>query len=52
MMKRFLKDLPIYLNGFAVIMLFYSIPKVDIIDIIMFILSMISFLWYIKIENK
>ena len=48
-MKQFLKDLPIYLNGFAVTMLLLSIPKISIMDVTMFIMAIISFLWYNEI---
>lgn len=47
-MKQFLKDLPIYLNGFAVGMLFWGIPKISVLDISMYILAMVTFFWYGK----
>ena len=46
--KQFLKDLPIYLNGFAVTMLIWDIPKISIFDIAMYVLSMVTFIWYGK----
>ncbi len=46
MKDKFLKDLPIYLNGFAVGFLFWSIPSIGIFDIAMFILAMVTFQWY------
>jgi hypothetical protein len=46
MKEKFLKDLPIYLNGFAVGFLFWGIASIGIFDIVMFILSIITFFWY------
>ena len=48
---KFLKDLPIYLNGFAVGWLFFGIPNVGLIDVAMFGLAMITFLWYGKTKT-
>ena len=48
MKKQFIKDLPIYLNGFAVTMLLWGIPKITISDAIMFALAAITFFWYGK----
>jgi hypothetical protein len=52
MKEKFLKDLPIYLNGFAVGMLFFSTPNIQVIDIGMYILSIVTFFWYGKIESE
>jgi len=52
MKKQFIKDLPIYLNGFAVGFIFWSLPKYDIISILMYILSMVTFFWYGKTLTK
>lgn len=52
MKKRFIKDLPIYLNGFAVGFLFWGLPKHTIMDVLMYILSVISFFWYEKNFTK
>ncbi len=49
--KQFLKDLPIYLNGFAVGMLLWSIPEISVLDITMFVLAMVTFFWYGKIKS-
>jgi hypothetical protein len=46
MKEKFLKDLPILLNGFAVGMLLWSIPNIQSVDIAMYILAMVTFLWY------
>lgn len=46
--KQFLKDLPIYLNGFVVTMLLWKIPKISIFDIAMYVLAMLTFFWYGK----
>jgi hypothetical protein len=51
MKEKLLKNLPIFLNGFAVSMLLGSIPKISFLDITMYILAMISFLWHCK-EKK
>lgn len=48
MKDKFLKDLPIYLNGFALGWLFFSIPNIQVIDIAMFILAMVTFFWFGK----
>ena len=45
MFKQLKKDLPIYINGFVVTYLFIK-TKQDPNDWIMFILAIISFLWY------
>jgi len=52
MKEKFLRDLPIYLNGYAVVMLMWSIPKISFLDITMFLLAMISFLWYGKEKSE
>jgi hypothetical protein len=46
MKDKFLKDLPIYLNGFAVGFLLFGITDIGLMDISMYILAMISFFWY------
>jgi succinate-acetate transporter protein len=46
MRQKFIKDLPIYLNGFAVGMLLWSIPNIGFVDIVCYILAMITFFWY------
>jgi len=46
----FVKDLPIYLNGFAVGMLFFR-SDVSATNVVAYALAMITFLWYGK-ENK
>jgi hypothetical protein len=51
MKEKLLKDLPIYLNGFAVGMLFFSIPNIQVIDVCMFILCGVTFLWYGKTKK-
>jgi hypothetical protein len=50
-MGSIVKDLPIYLNGFAVGMLFFSIEKLDTLDVCMFILAAFTFYWYGKNNN-
>ena len=42
------KDLPIYLNGFAVGMLLWDIPKISVLNISMYVLAMVTFIWYGK----
>jgi hypothetical protein len=51
MKEKLLKDLPIYLNGFAVGMLFFAIPDIQVIDIVMFALAGVTFFLYGK-TNK
>lgn len=54
-MKQFIKDLPIYLNGFVVSWLFFEIPYRGAFHWTMFGLACISFLWYgsnMKEEGK
>ena len=46
--KQFLKDLPIYLNGIAVGMLLWDIPKISVLNISMYVLAMVTFFWYGK----
>jgi len=46
MKDKFLKSLPIYLNGFSVTMLLFAIPNIQVIDIAMFALSAVTFFWY------
>jgi hypothetical protein len=48
MKEKFLKDLPIYLNGYAVGMLLWSIPQISVLDITMSIFAMVTFFWYGK----
>jgi nitrogen fixation-related uncharacterized protein len=52
MKKRFIKDLPIYLNGFAVGMLFWSIPNRGVLDIAMLVLAGVTFLWWAKNQKQ
>jgi hypothetical protein len=52
MMKQFIKDLPIYINGFCVGFLFVSNPNIKIQHIIMFMLASISFIWYGYAKSK
>ena len=51
MKEKLLKDLPIYLNGFAVGMLFFSISNIQVIDVCMFILAGVTFFWYGKTKT-
>jgi hypothetical protein len=51
MKEKLIKDLPIYLNGYAVGMLLWSIPEISVLDITMFVLAMVTFFWYGKIKN-
>ena len=46
----FVKDLPIYLNGFAVGMLFFR-SDVSATNVVVYALAMITFLWYGKINK-
>jgi hypothetical protein len=48
MKEKILKDLPIFLNGFAVTYLFSGIPNIQAMDIAMYILAMLTFIWYGK----
>jgi succinate-acetate transporter protein len=53
MKEKILKDLPIFLNGFAVTTLLFGIPNIQAIDIAMYILAMLTFIWYgKKIKTK
>jgi hypothetical protein len=51
MKEKLIKDLPIYLNGYAVGMLLWSIPEISVLDITMFVLAMVTFFWYGKIKS-
>jgi hypothetical protein len=51
MKEKLIKDLPIYLNGYAVGMLLWSIPETSVLDITMFVLAMVTFFWYGKIKS-
>jgi hypothetical protein len=51
MKEKFLKDLPILLNGFAVGMLFWK-PNIQLFDTTMYILAMATFFWYGKQMKK
>jgi hypothetical protein len=51
MKEKLIKDLPIYLNGYAVGMLLWSISEISVLDITMFVLAMVTFLWYGKIKS-
>lgn len=44
-MKKFIKDIPIITNGFAVGMLFFATPMKPL-DILCFALAGITFFWY------
>jgi hypothetical protein len=46
MKYKFIKDLPIYLNGLAVGMLFWAIPNIGFVDIACAVLAMITFFWW------
>ena len=50
MKKQFVKDLPIYLNGFAVGMLFFR-SGVSSTNVVAYALAMITFFWYGKINK-
>jgi hypothetical protein len=50
MKEKLIKDLPIYLNGYAVGMLLWSIPEISVLDITMFVLAMVTFFLYGKIK--
>jgi len=52
MKEKLLRDLPIYLNGYGVTMLLLSIPKIGPLDIAMFLLAMVTFLWYGKAKSQ
>jgi hypothetical protein len=39
MKTKFLKDLPLYLNGYAVGMLFFAIPNTHVVDVVMYVLA-------------
>ena len=45
MKNQLIKDLPLCLNGFSVTYLFMQ-NEINIVNMIMFFLSIISFLWY------
>jgi len=47
MKNQLIKDLPLYLNGFAVTYLFYR-AEIDYISIIMYIICVLSFFQYGK----
>ena len=51
MKKQFVKDLPIYLNGFAVGMLFFG-SDISATNVLAYALAMITFLWYGKINKQ
>ena len=51
MKKQFVKDLPIYLNGFAVGMLFFR-SGVSSTNVVAYALAMITFFWYGKINKQ
>lgn len=44
--KKFLEDLPIYLNGFSVGYLTFGRAQIGVTEIICFFLCLISFIWY------
>ena len=51
MKKQFVKDLPIYLNGFAVGMLFFR-SDVSATNVVAYAVAMITFFWYGKINKQ
>jgi len=51
MKNQVIQDLLIYINGFTVTYLFME-GDINIISVIMFILSCISFFWYGKNQKK
>jgi len=50
-MKKGIQDLPIYINGFTVSYLFME-GDMNIVSVIMFALSCISFFWYGRNEKS
>jgi len=52
MKEKILKDLPVVLNGFAIGWLLFGIPNIQVIDIVMSILAMVTFIWYGKIKSE
>ena len=51
MKKQFIKDLPIYLNGFAVGILFFG-SDISVTNVLAYALAMITFIWYGKINKQ
>jgi hypothetical protein len=51
MKNQLIKDLPLYLNGFSVTYLFIQ-NEINIVNMIMFFLSVISFFWYGKNQKS
>jgi hypothetical protein len=47
-----MKDLPIFINGFAVGMLLWMQETVGLFDISMYVLAMVTFLWYGEIQRN
>ena len=52
MKEKILKDLPVVLNGFAIGWVLFGIPNIQVIDIVMSILAMVTFIWYGKIKSE
>jgi hypothetical protein len=52
MKEKLLKDLPIYINGYAVANLLFAIPNIQPMDVCMFALAVFSFFWYGKNKKK
>ena len=48
--NQLIKDLPLYINGFAVAYLFVR-TECNVVDIIMFGLAILSFFWYGRNER-
>lgn len=49
--EEFIKDIPTYLNGFAVGWLFFG-TKMEVLDIIMFVIAAITYLKVSKRNEK
>jgi hypothetical protein len=50
-MNQFIKNLPIYINGFTVAWIFFEIPVRGPLHWTMFVLAVISFFWHGKNEK-
>lgn len=51
-MKEFIKDLPLYINGFAVGSLLFSNPEIGPYEISMFILAGVTLVWHGRNERS
>jgi hypothetical protein len=51
MKNTFLRYLPIYLNGFFILIFSFVITDVKLIDTVLSVLIIITFIWY-NITNK